>query len=331
MMRRREFILGLSVVAASIATSPHISVAQRGNRPWRIGFIGGASRESTAELWPGIPQGLQELGYAEGKDYIIEWRYAHGNYDLFPSIAAELVELKVDVFVLGTPAAVRPVQKATSTIPIVLASSIDPVGNGFVASLAHPGGQITGLASMQDDYAPKQLELLAAVVPNLDRVGFLLNIEEDKSLTKLSQAQATARRVGIELVPIQARSFDELDRVWGTFVRERVNGVIVPSSALYYLYRQGIAQSALANHLPTMFDQNEYAEAGGLMSYGENLKEFYRRSGRFVDKIFKGAKPGDLPIEQPTRFELVINRKVADALGLTIPETLLATADEVIQ
>jgi putative ABC transport system substrate-binding protein len=298
---------------------------------WRIGFIGGASRESTANLWPGIPQGLRELGYTEGRDFIIEWRYADGDYTRYPTIAAELVQLNVDVIVLGTTSAVAAVQHATKTIPIVLAYSTDPVGLGLAASLAHPGGQITGLATSQDDSAPKQLELLAAMVPTLSRVGFLFDPGDPPSAPVLRNAQAAALQAGVKLVQVEARTPDELERACERLVAEQVGAVIVLPDAFFYLHRRRIAEAALAHRLPTMFGQSDYAEAGGLMSYGENLREFYRRAGRFMDKIFKGAKPADLPIEQPTRFNLVINRKVADALSLTIPPHLYVFADEVIE
>jgi putative ABC transport system substrate-binding protein len=326
-MRRREFIAGLG----SAAAWPLAARAQQAGKLWRIGFIGGASRASTAELWPGIPQGLRELGYVEGRDFVIEWRYADGNYERYPAIAAELVQLKVDVIVLGTMSAVRAVQQATSTIPIVLANSTDPVGLGLVASLAHPGGQITGLATSQDDSVPKQLELLAAMVPNLSRVGFLFDPADPPNAPVLRNAQVAAHQAGLAFVQAAARNADEFDTAWQALIKERVGAVIVLPDAFFYLHRQRIAEAALAHRLPTMFSQNDYTEAGGLMSYGENLKDFYRRAGVFIDKIFKGAKPGDLPIEQPTRFNLVINRKVADVLGLAIPLHLYIFADKVIE
>lgn len=288
---------------------PLAARAQQAGKVWRIGFISGASRATVSEILDGFPQGMRELGYAEGKDFTIEWRFADGIYERFPGIAAELVRLKVDVIVLGTPAAVRPVQQATATIPIVMGYSTDPVGNGFVTNLARPGGHITGLASSLDDVIPKQMELLATAVPNLSRIGLLTN----------------------PLVSVEARDPGELDNAFATLISDRVGAVIVTSDGFFNSQRQRIVELALGGKLPTMFAQREYTQAGGLMSYGESLSEFFRRAASFVDKILKGAKPSDLPIEQPTLFKLVINRKTADALGVVIPPQLYIFADEVIE
>lgn len=305
-IKRREFITLLSGMAAML---PLAARAQQAGKVWRIGFISGASRATVSEILDGFPQGMRELGYAEGKDFTIEWRFADGIYERFPGIAAELVRLKVDVIVLGTPAAVRPVQQATATIPIVMGYSTDPVGNGFVTNLARPGGHITGLASSLDDVIPKQMELLATAVPNLSRIGLLTN----------------------PLVSVEARDPGELDNAFATLISDRVGAVIVTSDGFFNSQRQRIVELALGGKLPTMFAQREYTQAGGLMSYGESLSEFFRRAASFVDKILKGAKPSDLPIEQPTLFKLVINRKTADALGVVIPPQLYIFADEVIE
>jgi putative ABC transport system substrate-binding protein len=305
-IKRREFITLLSGMAAML---PLAARAQQAGKVWRIGFISGASRATVSEILDGFPQGMRELGYAEGKDFTIEWRFADGIYERFPGIAAELVRLKVDVIVLGTPAAVRPVQQATATIPIVMGYSTDPVGNGFVTNLARPGGHITGLASSLDDVIPKQMELLATAVPNLSRIGLLTN----------------------PLVSVEARDPGELDNAFATLISDRVGAVIVTSDGFFNSQRQRIVELALGGKLPTMFAQREYTQAGGLMSYGESLSEFFRRAASFVDKILKGAKPSDLPIEQPTLFKLVINRKTADALGVMIPPQLYIFADEVIE
>jgi putative ABC transport system substrate-binding protein len=239
--------------------------------------------------------------------------------------------LKVDVIVLGTTSAVGAVQQATKTIPIVLAYSTDPVGLGLVASLSHPGGQITGLATSQDDSVPKQLELLAAMVPALSRVGFLFDPGDPPSTPVLRNARAAARQAGVMLVEVEASVPEQLESAWEKFMAERVGAVIVLPDAFFYLHRRRIAEAALTHRLPTMYGQSDYARAGGLMSYGGDLREFYRRAGSFMGRISKGAKPADLPIEQPTRFHLVINRKIADALGLIIPSHLYIFADEVIE
>jgi putative ABC transport system substrate-binding protein len=328
-LKRREFITLLGGAAVAWPLTAH---AQQAGKVWRIGFIAGASRASAFDnILIGFPQGMRELGYAEGKDFTIEWRYADGAYERFPEIAADLVRLKVDVFVLGTPAAVRSVQQATSTIPIIMGYSTDPVGNGFVTSLARPGGNITGLTGSSDDTAPKQMELLATIVPNISRVGVLMNPSNPNSSPILKSAQAAAQTVRLVVIPVEARTPAEIETAFAVLVRDRAEAMMVTSDGFFNTQRQRITELALRHRLPSMFSQREYAEAGGLMSYGESLKEFFRRAATFVDKIIKGAKPGDLPIEQPTLFKLVINHKTADALGVTIPPQLYLFADEVIE
>jgi ABC-type uncharacterized transport system substrate-binding protein len=274
---------------------------------------------------------MRELGYVEGKDFVIEWRSAEGQYGRLSDVAAELARLNVDVIVTGVTAGIRPLQQATTTIPIVMAYSTDPVGNGFVASLARPGGNTTGLAGSSDDSSPKQLELLATLVPNVSRIGLLGNPNSPTYFSVLKNTQAAAQKVGLLVIPIKARNPNETENAFAELGKERVDAVIVASDAVFFGQRQRIAELALRNHIPTMFSLREYAEAGGLMSYGEDLADFFHRAAFYVDKIFKGARPGDLPIEQPTRFNLVINRKTADALGVTIPPQLYMFANEVIE
>jgi putative ABC transport system substrate-binding protein len=274
---------------------------------------------------------MRELGYVEGKDFIIEWRSVEGRYERFPELAAELVRLKVDVFVTGVTAALPALKQTTSTIPIVMAYSTDPVGNGLVASLVHPNGNITGLAGSSDDTSPKRLELLATIVSNVSRIGLLGNPDTETYTSVLNNVQAAAQKVGLSVVPIAARNPREIEEAFAAFAKERVQAVMVAVDAVFFGQRQRIAELALANRLATMFALREYAEAGGLMSYGENVADFFHHAASFVDKIFKGANPGDLPIEQPTKFKLVINRKTADALGVTIPPQLYIFADEVIE
>jgi putative ABC transport system substrate-binding protein len=254
-----------------------------------------------------------------------------GKYEQFSEIIAELVRLKVDVIVTGVTAALPALQQATTTIPIVMAYSTDPVGNGLVASLGHPGGNITGLTGSSDDSSPKQLELLTTVVPNASHIGLLGNPDTETYSSVLKRVQDTAQKVGLFIVPIEARNPEEIENAFAAFAKERMSAVMVASDAIFFGQRQRIAELALNNRLPTMFSLREYTEAGGLMSYGENIADFFRRSAFYVDKIFKGAKPGELPIEQPTRFHLVINRRTADALGITIPPQLYIFADEVIE
>jgi putative ABC transport system substrate-binding protein len=327
-MKRREFI---TLLGGAAAAWPIGARAQQAGKVWRIGYVAGVSRSAASGSYAAFVQGMRELGYVEGKNFVIEWRSVEGRYERFPEIAAELMRLKVDIFVTGVTAALPALQRATTTIPIVMAYSTDPVGNGLVASLVHPGGNITGLAGSSDDSSPKQLELLTTIVPNVSRIGLLGNPDTETYSSVLNNAQDAARKVGLSLVPIEARNSREIEDAFAAFAKERVPAVMVAVDAVFFGQRWRIAELALANRLATMFALREYAEAGGLMSYGENVADFFRRSASFVDKIFKGANPGDLPVEQPTKFNLVINRKTADALGVTIPPQLYIFADEVIE
>jgi putative tryptophan/tyrosine transport system substrate-binding protein len=327
-VRRRGFI---TLLAGAAAAWPLAARAQQAGKVWRIGLLSGASREPTSSNYEAFLQGMRELGYVEGRDFVMEYRFADGKYERFPELAAELVRLKVDVLVTGTAAAIRTLQRATTTIPIVLAYSTDPAGNGFVASLARPGGNITGLSGSSDDTSPKQLELVTTVIPTASRIGLLGNPASPTFAGVRTGAEIAAQKVGLTIVPVEARNPEEIDSAFAEFDRQRVQAFIAAGDAVFFTHRQRIAELALSNRLPSMFPQREYAAAGGLMSYGENLSGFFRRAASFVDKILKGAKPGDLPIEQPTRFNLVINRKTADALGVTIPAQLYIFAEEVIE
>ena len=331
MMKRREFITLLGV---AVAAWPLAARAQQPGTFRRIGFLYGSiplTQLASEDLSRAFIQGMLELGYLEGKDFVVEWRSAAGQYERLADLAAELARLKVDVIVTGSAAAVRPAQQATTTIPIVMAYSTDPVGNGFVASLARPGGNTTGLAGSSDDSAPKQLELLTTVMPRLSRVAILTNPHNPNSAAVIKSAQSAAEKVGLVVVPVEARSLEEIEDAFATIAKQSIAAVVVGLDAEFFVHRQQLARLALDNRLASMFPVRDYAAAGGLMSYGESLQDFYHRAASFVDKIFKGAKPSDLPIEQPTRFKLVINRKTADALGLTIPPQLYIFADEVIE
>jgi putative tryptophan/tyrosine transport system substrate-binding protein len=326
-MRRRKFI----TLVGGAAGWTFAARAQQPGRVWRVGFITGASFEAFSPLYAGFQQGMRELGYLEGKDYISEWRSVEGKYERVPEIAAELARLKVDVIVTGTIAALPALKRTITTIPIVMAISTDPVGSGLVASLARPGGNMTGLASSFDESSPKQLELLAMIVPSGSRIGLLGNPNNPNYSAVLKSAQDACQKAGLSIVALEARNPQEIDGAFGAFAKERVPAVMIAADAVFFGQRWRIAKLALANRLPTMFPSREYTEAGGLMSYGENLADFFRRAAPYVDKIFKGAKPGELPIEQPTRFNLAINRKTADALGITISPQLYMFADEVIE
>ena len=330
MIRRREFI---ALIGGAAAAWPVAARAQQPTKVWRVGFLAGASRPAYLgpSVYGGFTQGMREHGYVEGTDFIIEWRFAEGRFDLFPALAAELVRLNVDVIVVGAGNAVPAVQSATKTIPVVMGSALDPVGRGFVSSLARPGGNITGLANSQDDTAPKQLELLTIAMPTLTRVGLGINPANPGHVSTLKVARAVAEKTGRMLFSVEMRNADEVPTAFAALSNEHVGAVMVPGDAFFFSQRQRIAEMALKNRLPTIFAQREYVEVGGLMSYGENLTDFYRRAAFYVDRIFKGASPADLPVQQPTRFFLTINLKTAKALGVDLPPTLLARADEVIE
>jgi putative ABC transport system substrate-binding protein len=328
-LKRREFVTLLG--GAAVAWPLTARAQQPASKVWRIGLLSAVTWSMYSPFYTGFQKGMRELGYIEGKDFITEWRSAEGRYERFPELAAELVRLKVDIIVTSTMPAIRPLQQATNTIPIVMAFSTDPVGNGFVASLARPGGNTTGLAGSSDDSAPKQLELLAMVVPNASRIGFLGNPTNPTNAPVLKRASNAAQKAGLSIVPMEASDLQQINDAFAAFTNKRVQAVLVAGDPVFFGQMQRLAELALRNRLPSMFHLRDYAEAGGLMSYGEALSDFFERAATFVDKIFKGAKPGDLPIEQPTKFKLVINRKTADALGVTIPPQLYIFADEVIE
>jgi putative ABC transport system substrate-binding protein len=328
-MRRREFI---TLLASGSAWSWPVG-AQVNARPRRIGFVTSASPPTSikASYLSGFTQGMRELGYIEGQDFVVEWRFADGRLERFAELAAELVRLRVDVLVTGTPTAIPPVRQVTSTIPIVMGYSTDPVGNGFIASLSRPGGNITGLASSQEDAAPKHLELLLMTIPTLSRVGLLVDPSSPNSPSVVQNAQAAAEQVGVALIPSTARSLQEVESAFALLSSQRVAAVIVVTGSVNFFNRERIAQLALKYRLASMFSLREFVAAGGLMSYGESLFDFFRRSAAYVDKIFRGVQPANLPVEQPTRLFLVINRNTEQAIGVTIPPSLLALADEVIE
>jgi putative ABC transport system substrate-binding protein len=316
-MKRRAFI---TLLGGAVAW-PLAVRAQQAGRTRRIGFLTSSSPVVSIEssYHAGLLRGMRELGYVVGKDFIVEWRFAEGKLERFAEFAAELVRLNIDVFVLGTPTAVPAVRQATSSIPIVMGFSTDPVGNGFIASLARPGGNITGVASSQDDAVPKQMELLTMLVPDLSRIGLLVDPSSPNSSPIVKNAQAVAGNAGLLLVPAEARNLQEVEGAFTTLTNERVGAIIVVAGSVLFFYREPIAQLALKHRLPSIFPLREFVEAG--MSYGESLFDFYRRAAVYVDKIFKGAKPADLPVEQPTRLFLIINRKTV-VLLLTVVQKM---------
>jgi ABC-type uncharacterized transport system substrate-binding protein len=276
-------------------------------------------------------QGLRELGYVEGKSIAIEYRYVEGRLDRLSDLAAELVRLKVSVIVTGDPLSTRAAKKATSTIPTVMARDTDPVGNGFVASLAQPGGNITGLSSFATVLAGKRLELLKEAIPRLSRIALVWD-PRTSATTLLKETAGAAGSLKVQLISVEVRrGLDELENAFRSTAKSGADAFILGGSGFFATHRSRIIELAAKNRLPAMYPEQEYVLAGGLMTYATSIPSLYRRAATYVDKMLKGAKPADLPVEQPTKFELVINLKTAKALGLTIPQSVLLRADEVIQ
>ena len=328
-MDRRTFLAGTGAV---LLASPLAAEAQQAPaKVPRIGFLVGASPADGAPFLEIFRQALRELGYVEGQNITIEYRFAEGRPDRLPAVAAELVRLKVDVIVTSAPPVPQAAKQATRTIPIVFTSAVDPVGAGLVASLARPGGNITGLANMGSEVVGKHLELLKEAAPTVSRVAILQNPNNRIHAPALREAEGAARALGVRLDVLQARTPAGIDAAFAAMHSQRAGGVLVLRDSFFFVQRTQIVALAAKSRLPAMYGFREYAEAGGLMAYHASLFQMWRRAATYVDKILRGAKPADLPVEQPTTFELVINLKTAKALGLTIPPSLLGRADEVIQ
>ena len=330
MILRRKVLLG---IGAGIVGSAATAIAQPRNQQWRIGVLSGRQRPVSIESSPigGLLQGLQELGYVEGKNIAIEWRFAEGRYDLIPELANELVRSKVNVIVVTTPAAIRPLQALKLDTPIVLGTSIDPVGNGFISSLSRPGGRTTGMASLADEASAKHLQMMASVVPKLSRVGLLLNSGNPNSKSVLNAIQPSAKRTGVSILPAEIKSAQDMVTAFASLTKDRAGAVIIALDALFNSNLRELGELAVKHRLPSIYGLREYAELGGLMSYGENLRDLYRRSATYVDKILKGANPAEMPVELPTTFELIINRRTAKVLDIAIPQSLLISSDKVIE
>ena len=330
MKTRRRLLVALG---GGLLTAPLAAFAQQKGKVWRIGFLAARSRPESldSDFFGGFPQGMRELGYVEGRNLVIEWRFADGRNERLLDLATELVQLKVDVIlVAGTPAT-SAAQKTTTTIPIVMGNTNDPVGGGFVKSLARPGGNVTGLSNLLVDLGPKHLEMLASMVPKLPRVAVLRNPANSSNVRNLESIQAAAQQIGKVILAVEARTAKEIESAFLMMTQQNTDAVIVLTDAFLVDQRRQIAELATRNRLPSISSFREYTEAGGLMSYGPNFRDNFRRAATYVDKILKGAKPADLPVEQPTKFELVINMKTAKALGLTIPQSILVRADSVIE
>jgi putative ABC transport system substrate-binding protein len=325
-MRRREFIAG-----GSAAVVLFVPAWAKQSAKWPIiGFLGAASPELASPWVAAFVKRLGELGWIEGRNVAIEYRWAEARAERYSEIAAELVNLKVDVIVTWASAPVLAAKRATTTIPIVFAAQMDPVGAGVVASLARPGGNITGMSIQQTDTAGKRIELLREVMPKLDRLAVMANSGAPGAMIEMREVATTARSLGLEVLPIEVSQAGEIFSSIES-IKDRADALYVATDPLIFSNRIKINAMAQTQRMPTIYGSREYVDAGALMSYGPNWIELFHHAADQVDKILRGAKPADIPVEQPTKFELVINLKTAKALGLSIPQTLLATADEVIE
>ena len=330
MTTRRAFIgtFGMAILAAPLAAG-----AQQARKVWRIGLLDYASSDpARLALWKAFQDRLRELGYVDGQNVVFQPRWGNGQVSRLQGLATELVAAKVDVLVTASGVATRAAKQATSSIPIVTATGPDPVAGGFAASLARPGGNVTGLTTISFELAPKRLEMLKELLPQVSRVAFLTDRDTEVGRQLSARDVDAARSLGIILQRVGVRADPkDYEAAFAAMRRDGVGAVIVVPNASFFSHRQRIAELALTHRLPSAVPSKEEAEAGGLISYGADYSDLFRRAAVYVDKILKGAKPGDLPIEQPMKFELVINLKTAKALGLTIPPSLLQRADKVIQ
>jgi putative ABC transport system substrate-binding protein len=325
---RREFLFA----AAGWLAASSGAFAQQRARPYRIGYIQTATPTEQLALTKAFEEGLAELGYVAGRDYRLESRFAWGKQERLPTLAQELVALDVDVIVTGANPVIAAVKRATGTIPVVMATSRDPVGSGFAASLARPGGNITGLTGdPTPEVQGKRLELLKEAVPRASRIALLWNPLPPGAETYRKAVESAARMLGLDLLAVEARGRAEFQGAFATMEREGAHALMVLPDPIFFTARQQIVELATKHRLPSIFHAREIVEIGGLMSYGVSLDYQFRRAAAYVDKILKGASPGDLPIEQATKLEFVVNLRTAKALGLTIPQTLLLRADRVIE
>jgi ABC-type uncharacterized transport system substrate-binding protein len=325
---RRAF---LGALAGGLLAAPLAAEGQQSGKVYRVGLLEVVPAASNATNLAAFRQGLKELGYAEGQDLVIEYRSADGRPERFPALAEELVRLKVDLIVTrGTPAALA-AKQATATIPIVMASSGDPLTTGLVASVAHPGANVTGLSAFATEIQGKQLDLVRDVVPRIARIGFLFNMSNPVRQAEWKEAEPLARATGIQAQLIDVRSPRNLEAALDNAMKLRIGALIVGVDAVTQANRSLIAQASIKRNLPSLSREREFADAGGLMSYGVHYPDLYRRAAVYVGKILRGARPADLPVEQPSKFELVINAKAAKAIGLTLPQSLLRRADRIIE
>jgi putative ABC transport system substrate-binding protein len=329
-MHRREFITLLGGATAASATRPRIARAQLPTKIPRVGYIASAGTAMAGRMVAALRQGLSELGYVDGQTIALEVRAADARMERIPELVAELISLKMDILVAASSVSALAAKKATSTIPIVMVAA-DPVGLGLVASLRRPGGNVTGLSYFNEAIIAKRLQLLTELVPGLSRVAVLRNPSVVVHTTFWQETELAARKLRVALQPLDIRSPDDFEAAFAAAKRGNAQGLIALDDGLTIAHRPQIVALAATSHLPAMYGLREFPDDGGLMSYGASFVDLLRRAATFVDKVVKGAKPAELPVEQPTKFELVINRKAAGALGLTVPATLLAQADEVIE
>jgi putative ABC transport system substrate-binding protein len=328
-MRKKKFALTLGAMLFALSA---MADAQQPKKVPRIGYLNATTPSSMAARIEAFRRGLRELGYIEGKNIVIEWRHAEAaKLDRLPALAAELVRLKVDIVVTGGPPATRSAKEATGTIPIVMGHDDDPVGSGFVASLARPGGNITGLATLAPEISGKQEELLKEIVPRLSRLAVIGTATRPGNPQALREINLAADVAGVQLQFLEIQAPKDIEIAFRAASKEHADAVLVLSDAVLLPQRRQIADLAVRSRLPAIYNRPEYVEDGGLVFYGVSYTDLYRRAATYVDKILKGAKPSDLPVEQPTKFELVINLKTAKQIGLTIPQSILYLADKVIK
>jgi putative ABC transport system substrate-binding protein len=327
-MKRRAFV---STVGMSLLAAPLRLAAQQPQRVPRVGYLFSFTSAEARHLWEACRQGLRELGYVEGQNIVLEPRWADGRHERLPELAADLVRLKVDVIVSSATPASRAAKAATSSIPIVIVAVGEPVKMGLVAGLARPGGNVTGLSLLTTELSGKRLELLAQVVRNMHRVAILMNPDNPVTAVFLEETRVASQKLGVQLQPLEARNPREIEQVFDAAPGERAAGLIVFDDPVLWSHRKQIVALAAKRRLPAMYGFREFVDEGGLMSYGPDRVDHYRRTALYVDKILRGAKPGDLPVEQPTKFEFSVNLKTAKALGLVIPPALLSRADQIIQ
>jgi len=325
-MNRRTAIRRL---ATFFLTTASLAEAQQTGKVPRIGFLLGSSPGPDPRV-EAFRQGLRDLGYVEGKNIVIEWRFAEGKQDRLAELAADLVQLNVDIIVTDGTNVTRAAKNATKTIPIVMAGDGDPIGNGFVASLAHPGGNITGLSNLISDLSGKRLEILKEAFPGISRIGVIWNPEKS-SATGFKETQVAAKALKIQLQSLEVRGPDDFEGAFQAASKRRARAISVVSDSLMFNNRKLLLDIAVKHRIPTMHTQSLWADAGALMSYGTNLPDLYRRAATYVDKILKGAKPADIPVEQPMRFEFVVNLKTAKQIGVTIEPNVLVRAQRVIR